>query len=333
MSLPSNSTEPSHLARWIGIGLIALVFYALFSAVMLSAGYVLLGKGLIPDVPWIAGIQKYLYRNSMRTLWQRQIECVDFDAELIYKPKPGTCKFNNPEFKTTLNFSAEGRFTGKKPEGSGIVVIGDSHAMGWGVNDEETFSAELQRLIRRPVYNLGVSSYGTVRELLNLKRSGLLAKADTVILQYCENDLSENQRNQINDEATNRGKFQGITTGKPNLKGLVLSITRAYGNALAIPFKRLVTTRETQDFQPHYQKFIALLKDQPELAKKRVLVFYNNGDKKPFHNFPNGKDGSLGNVEFVDIEVTDDDRFRLDDHMSSAGHKKVAAKIYETLKH
>lgn len=333
MSPPSNSTESGRLARWIGIGLIALILYALLSAVMLSVSYVFLNKGVIPDVPWIAGIQKYLYRNSMRNLWQRQIECVDFDAELIYKPKPGTCKFNNPEFRTTLNFSAEGRFTGKKPEGPGIVVIGDSHAMGWGVNDEETFSAELQRLIRRPVYNLGVSSYGTVRELLRLKHSGLLAKADTVILQYCENDLSENQRNQINSEEINRGKFQGITAGQPSLKGLILSITRAYGNALALPFKRMFGTRETENFQPHYQKLIALLKEQPELANKRIVIFYNNGDKKPFRNFPNGRDGTLANIEFVDISTTEADHFRLDDHMSPIGHKKVAAKLLETLSH
>ncbi|MFP5462523.1 MAG: CidA/LrgA family protein, partial [Gammaproteobacteria bacterium] len=49
------------------------------------------------------------------------------------------------------------------PAGTGIVVIGDSHAMGWGANDEETFAAQLQALSGRPVYNLGVASYGTAR--------------------------------------------------------------------------------------------------------------------------------------------------------------------------
>ena len=28
----------------------------------------------------------------------------------------------------------------------GIVVLGDSHAMGWGVNDQDTFSSQLEKL-------------------------------------------------------------------------------------------------------------------------------------------------------------------------------------------
>ena len=46
----------------------------------------------------------------------------------------------------------------------GIAVLGDSHAMGWGVNDDETFSAVLEKKIDKPVYNLAVSGYGTIRE-------------------------------------------------------------------------------------------------------------------------------------------------------------------------
>jgi len=119
--------------------------------------------------------------------WLGQPGCITPDPELIYQPALGTCVFNNIEFKTTLSFTAEGRHTGPKPPGTGIAIIGDSHAMGWGVNDLETLSAHLQRLSGRPVYNLGVASYGTVREVLRLKRSGTLDRVDTVILQYCNN--------------------------------------------------------------------------------------------------------------------------------------------------
>ena len=37
--------------------------------------------------------------------------------------------------------------------------------MGWGVNDDETFSHYLEKKLNKKVYNLAVSSYGTVREL------------------------------------------------------------------------------------------------------------------------------------------------------------------------
>ena len=43
--------------------------------------------------------------------------------------------------------------------------------MGWGVNDDETFSALLEKNLNRNVYNLSVSSYGTRRELIRLEKS------------------------------------------------------------------------------------------------------------------------------------------------------------------
>ena len=46
-----------------------------------------------------------------------------------------------------------------------ILVLGDSIAMGWGVNDYETFSYLLEKNLKMKVYNLGVSSYGTIREI------------------------------------------------------------------------------------------------------------------------------------------------------------------------
>ena len=42
--------------------------------------------------------------------------------------------------------------------------------MGWGVNDDETFSALLEKNLNRNVYNLSVSSYGTKRELIRLEK-------------------------------------------------------------------------------------------------------------------------------------------------------------------
>jgi hypothetical protein len=39
-----------------------------------------------------------------------------------------------------------------------VVVTGDSFAMGWGVNDAETFSAVLQERYHHRTTNAGVSS-------------------------------------------------------------------------------------------------------------------------------------------------------------------------------
>ena len=49
-------------------------------------------------------------------------------------------------------------------------MLGDSHAMGWGVEQEEALPQVLARKSGRKVLNAAVSSYGTVREMLMLDR-------------------------------------------------------------------------------------------------------------------------------------------------------------------
>lgn len=337
-----NSTNRKRLAQALGIALIVLTLYAMLAAMVLATSLVLLQKGVTPDVPWISSIQQNLYMRATRSVWQSQVSCVDFDDDLIYKPKIGACQFNNAEFKTTLNFSAEGRFTGEKPAGTGIAVIGDSHAMGWGVQDEETFSALLQKMTRRPVYNLAVSSYGTVREVLRLEKSGLLDKVDTIIIQYCGNDLDENQRGQITGIDENRKKFKKITTGKQSVMGLLGMIRKTYGFVFSFPFRQAKAamakparpaqaTLASDDFLSHYQPLMAVLGKHPSLKDKRVLIFYNNGHGQRFRSFPDGKDKQLPNVEFVNINIDSGEYYRLDDHMTPAGHKTTAQQLFKSL--
>jgi hypothetical protein len=337
-----SSTNRRRLAQALGVALIVLVLYAMLAAMVLATSLVLLQKGMTPELPWISSIQQNLYMRATRSVWQSQVSCVDFDDQLIYKPKIGACQFNNAEFKTILNFSAEGRFTGEKPAGTGIAVIGDSHAMGWGVQDEETFAALLQKMTGRPVYNLAVSSYGTVREVLRLEKSGLLDKVDTVIIQYCGNDLDENRHGEISGADENRKKFSKITTGKQSFMGLLRMIRKTYGYVFSFPFRQAKAamakpTRPTQaseaadDFSSHYQPLMAVLQKHPGLKNKRILVFYNNGRGQRFQGFPTGKDKLLPNVEFVDVTVDGSGFYRLDDHMNPSGHKTTAQQLFKSL--
>ena len=56
-------------------------------------------------------------------------------------------------------------------EGARVIVLGDSHAMGWGVEDYDTFRQCTGLEFGYETVNLGVSSYGTVRELRRLERA------------------------------------------------------------------------------------------------------------------------------------------------------------------
>ena len=75
-----------------------------------------------------------------------------------------------------------------------VVVLGDSLTFGTGVEDGETFVAQLAGLAPslEPL-NLGVSGYGTDQELLLLEHEGLTQAPAVVVLDVCVgNDLLDN---------------------------------------------------------------------------------------------------------------------------------------------
>lgn len=75
-----------------------------------------------------------------------------------------------------------------------VLLLGDSLTFGTGVDDGETFAAELAR--QEPALeplNFGVSGYGTDQELLLLEREGLPLTPAVVVLDVCVgNDVLDN---------------------------------------------------------------------------------------------------------------------------------------------
>ncbi len=315
-------------SRILGWTLMGIIIYCTLGAAVYFASLLSLQRGVLLDVPWIVSAQKSLYRNGMvnANSWLGIPGCVTPDPDLIYKPSNGVCKFDDIEFKTTLNFTDEGRNTGPKPDGAGIAVIGDSHAMGWGVNDNETFAAHLQALSGHPVYNLGVASYGTARELIRLKKSGVLDKVDTIILQYCNNDLSENLKfdSTLKQELSDKVFAPSKTPAEPQPAKLQY-IVKGYGLTLAVPFRSLSEYLRRKNFEPHYEAFIPVLeKHQDILKNKRVIVFYSNAYGQKYRNFPSGLDTRLANVYFVDLDLPPSLYRKLDNHLTPAGHQVAA---------
>jgi hypothetical protein len=75
-----------------------------------------------------------------------------------------------------------------------IVVLGDSSSFGFGVQDDETFSAVLNRLFagRYEVVNLGNGGWGLTHEIVRYLTFGAKYHPRIVILQFCENDPGDN---------------------------------------------------------------------------------------------------------------------------------------------
>ena len=75
-----------------------------------------------------------------------------------------------------------------------VLLLGDSLTFGTGVEDSETFAAQLAQLAPalEPL-NLGVSGYGTDQELLLLEREGLPMAPAVIVLDVCVgNDVLDN---------------------------------------------------------------------------------------------------------------------------------------------
>jgi hypothetical protein len=330
--------EPRALVRRIGFVLLGLVLYVTLTATVFTASFILLRERRVPHLPWISAVQEHIYYAGARRIWSAQPDCAQFDDVLVYVPRIGSCHFDNPEFSTLERFSEDGRYTGPRRPGIGIAVVGDSHAMGWGVNDEETFSAELQRLSGRPVYNLAVASYGTARELIRLDRSGILDRVDTLIIQYCENDLDENINFKPKSLEETRKKFDSIgqaVEGRMRAFGSLAFVNSGFWFTFTAPItglRQAVFPRKPYDFNDHYGPFIALLRKYPSLSNKRVLVVYSNAHGDKFRNYPVGRDQQLPYVEFIDLDLRREDYYQLDDHPVSEGHRKIGRQLFDVLR-
>ena len=137
------------------------------------------------------------YMDHERHIVQYRPECAEHDPELGYRLRPGSCRFRNREFDTELHVNSLGvRDSEAALEAPDVVVTGDSFAMGWGVEQSETLAAALARATGERTLNLAVSSYGTARQLIGLRRADLGA-AHSLVLQYCENDYVENRTFQL----------------------------------------------------------------------------------------------------------------------------------------
>jgi lysophospholipase L1-like esterase len=135
-----------------------------------------------------------------RSVYQRdrnEIEydprCARWDPLVGYTLRPGACVFSNHEFSNRFVVNRLGlRDDERALVAPDVVVLGDSHAMGWGVAQDATFAKRLEARTGLTVLNAGIASYGTARELLTLSRIDR-SRLRLVVIQYCNNDFEENE--------------------------------------------------------------------------------------------------------------------------------------------
>jgi lysophospholipase L1-like esterase len=127
-----------------------------------------------------------------------------YDSLLGWAHQPGQEGiFETPQFRTTVRINEKGL---RDPEHSyerqndieRILVLGDSFAWGYGVEESERFSQRLEKSLDVEVINAGVSGYSTDQELLWYRNEGIKYDTDLVILVIAGNDVGDNDRELVN---------------------------------------------------------------------------------------------------------------------------------------
>ena len=315
----------NYIKKFFKIFFSIIFFYIIIAFSTYTISAIFLVKNKILNYKILVNYQRNFYNQlGFRKIWQTQKDCIDFDVDLIFKPKNGKCFFENPEFKTELNFNDEGRKTGNNLIGynKNIAVIGDSFAMGWGVNDQQTFAALIEKDTKIKTYNLGVSGYATERSLIRLKKSNLLNKIDTVIIQYCPNDFGENQSHSNKKTLRDKEKaYEMILTEKLSF---FKRLRKAIRYSFIIPFEVLNFERDQIGWKGHDVLFEEILKKYSFLSSKKIIVISMNGPGINFYNFPNNISPQFSNLRYLNIKYNEDDFFSVDGHLNEKGHKKVA---------
>ena len=276
-------------------------------------------------------------------MWQQKKECVNFDKDLIYVPSFKKCDFKNIEFETTLNFDQYGRKNENNFEESSkekIAILGDSEAMGWGVNNNETFSSLIEKSLKVKTYNLAVSSYGTYREILRLKKLDNAQDIKTIIIQYNWNDKEENDKSDNHERMKSEKAFEylmkmGEQRMQSDLSRDIKFVLRRFKSSFRVFYKDLFNTlmsrnEKIHDFLPHYVSLINVINKFDFLKNKKILIF-TLGDGVTFTNFNEGFDKNYKNIYFLDLTLNEKHFFKLDGHLNKSGHKAVADQLINYL--
>ncbi|MFM7142808.1 MAG: SGNH/GDSL hydrolase family protein [Alphaproteobacteria bacterium] len=121
------------------------------------------------------------------------------DGRLGWTGRPGVAlRFRERSFDVLVEQGADG-FRRQDPEPPAeaprrVLVLGDSLAWGWGVEQGQLFTDELQRRLgpRVAIENRAVSSYGTAQEMLLMEDLLQRKRYDAVILVFSRTDPGDN---------------------------------------------------------------------------------------------------------------------------------------------
>ncbi len=120
-----------------------------------------------------------------------------------------TYQHQTPDYVVELRTNSKGvradsEIPYEKPDGVyRVVLLGDSFAMGYGVNLENTFIEKMKAKLgdqlskKIEIVNLAVSGFGTAEAMVMLENEGFKYQPDLVISTWHRSDLNDNSRSKL----------------------------------------------------------------------------------------------------------------------------------------
>lgn len=312
---------------------------ALFSALLLLPSLAVPAAGLY--LFFFTNLPQLLYLSAIRNVY---FDCMRLVSEpYVYSMRPGPCRFTNLEFDVVLTHDGHGfRNARRTVTEYDVAVLGDSHAHGWGVQDDETFAAILEETYRRRTINLAMASYATAREFDALERHG--RRARYVVMQYCDNDPAENEAALSLDQAAFRlsverewtGMIGDYHEGKARKFLTVIrqlaTLLREHAYESKAGWRRQARSRDVADEAAAFARLVVRYRDV--LEGKRLILLEASGWNANSPALPAALVSELRRLDWLGYTVIDTatlldahDYFFLDDHLNRRGHRKLAAAV------
>lgn len=131
-------------------------------------------------------------------------EVMEFDPVLFWRLRPelrnhrvaGRIREHEIDFAVTTHAGLRSEPVAEKKSGFRVLALGDSCTFGVGVDDGETWPAQLQRMLREAgiegeVINAGVPGYSAFQGKRFLESRGLSLEPDLVLVSFGFNDFDD----------------------------------------------------------------------------------------------------------------------------------------------
>lgn len=330
-----------YIAKKIKIRPLVLFGFTVLLELGIYSSFFLVQKKIITS-PEIQKNYHHFYTTYLRNIPSYQHDLGKYDPELFYRLQAGKSINHNFEFSNTYEINHQGlRDDEQSLDHPEIIVLGDSHAMGFGVNQEETFAQILEKKSNRKILNTAIISYGTARQFLLFQK----LKTDsckTLIWQYCPNDAIENQSflengNQLNISSKQEYRFC-------QYRNFLLAHYYPYKytfETVAHQLRKLAFWKKkkniTINLHTQAKNFFAIVQLLQKDFQGEIIVLNLESSRTSddlileFEKYISQH--GLENIRCLDFskKLSTDDFNVIDEHLNAKGHQKIGNELFKNL--